>query len=144
MARYTPVTLSQNGRMQTAEGDAAAAQGVVQNALQSGVALGQAVRDEHGREGVRAYVGALNPLLPRALIEQLSAKLGVEAPPMLPPNLQHPSHIQQEAQPIKPLQKDAPAIPPELMMQLLQSLVGGGMGGGGLDPAMLLKLLQNR
>ncbi len=44
------------------------------------VTLGEAVRDEHGRAGVEAYVNALAPLLPRDLTDQLAYRLNVPAP----------------------------------------------------------------
>ena len=53
------------------------------------VTLGEAVRDEHGRTGVEAYVSALAPLLPRELIDQLAYRLNVPVPappcPIPPP-----------------------------------------------------------
>lgn len=48
--------------------------------LSCAVILGEAVRDEHGRAGVEAYVKALAPLLPRELIDQLSYRLNVPVP----------------------------------------------------------------
>lgn len=56
--------------------------------LSCAVTLGEAVRDEHGRAGVEAYVKALAPLLPRDLIDQLAYRLNVpvpQAPPPAPP-----------------------------------------------------------
>ena len=135
MARYTPVALSQAGRGQPIP-EIPPAQEQTVTPLMAGVLVGQAVRDEHGREGVRSYVCALNPLLPRALVEQIASKLGVDTPPPLPPSTATAAPVE-----TKPTQKEAPAIPPELMLQLLQ---GMGGGGGGLDPSMLLKLLQNK
>ena len=140
MPRYTPVTLPQGGVAQNAPQKQQGHEEPL-TPMQAGFALGQAVRDEHGREGVRAYVTALNPLLPRALIEQLAQKFGVEAPPHVPPSMPHAHHAPSQEPPPKPPQKDAsPGIPPELLMQLLQNTGGGG--GGGLDPSMLMKLLQ--
>lgn len=56
--------------------------------LSCAVTLGEAVRDEHGRAGVEAYVKALAPLLPHDLIDQLAYRLNVpipQAPPPPPP-----------------------------------------------------------
>lgn len=136
MPQYRPVTLSNGGGMHPQSGHQPQQEPL--SSLQAGVLLGQAVRDEHGREGLRAYVAALNPLLPRALVEQLANKLGVEAPPPVPPI---PHGLAAPQPPPKPPQKEGPAIPPELLLQLLQ---GSGGGGGGLDPSLLLKLLQNK
>ena len=149
MPRYTPVALPQGspphgGAPQGNAPQTAPPKPQGQNEactpLQAGMALAQAVREEHGREGVRAYIAALNPLLPRALLEQLAAKLNVPAPPPAPPSMPH-AGAQPHAQepPLKPPQKEAPNIPPELLLQLLQ---GTGGSGGGFDPSMLLKLLQ--
>ena len=135
MPQYRPVTLSNGGGSHPAPQPGQ--QSDPTSSLQAGVLLGQAVRDEHGREGLRAYVAALNPLLPRALVEQLAHKLGVEVPPPVPP-IPHGLAVAQP--PPKPPQKEGGAIPPELLLQLLQ----GSSGGGGLDPSLLLKLLQNK
>ena len=66
--------------------------------LSCAVVLGEAVRDEHGRAGVEAYVKALAPLLPRDLLDQLAYRLNVPVPapappppPPLPPPPQRPS-----------------------------------------------------
>ena len=48
--------------------------------LSCAVALGETVREEHGRAGVQAYVKALAPLLPQSLIDQLAYRLNVPAP----------------------------------------------------------------
>ncbi len=53
--------------------------------LSCAVTLGEAVRDEHGRAGVEAYVKALSPLLPRDLVDQLSYRLNVPVPVPAPP-----------------------------------------------------------
>ena len=63
--------------------------------LSCAVVLGEAVRDEHGRAGVEAYVKALAPLLPPSMIDQLAYRLNVPvpapAPPPPPPAPQKPS-----------------------------------------------------
>ncbi|MBQ1632033.1 MAG: hypothetical protein II049_04355 [Clostridia bacterium] len=53
--------------------------------LSCAVVLGEAVRDEHGRAGVEAYVKALAPLLPRELLDQLAYRLNVPVPTPAPP-----------------------------------------------------------
>ena len=53
--------------------------------LSCAVVLGEAVRDEHGRAGVKTYVKALAPLLPRELIDQLAYRLNVPVPAPAPP-----------------------------------------------------------
>ncbi len=53
--------------------------------LSCAVTLGEAVRDEHGRAGVEAYVKALTPLLPPSLIDQLAYRLNVPVPAPCPP-----------------------------------------------------------
>ena len=53
--------------------------------LACAVALGEAVREEHGRAGVEQYVKALAPLLPRDLIDQLAYRLNVPVPAAPPP-----------------------------------------------------------
>ncbi len=64
--------------------------------LSCAVILGEAVRDEHGRAGVEAYVKALAPLLPRDLVDQLAYRLNVPAPaPNLPPPPPPPAPKQQ-------------------------------------------------
>ncbi len=52
--------------------------------LSCAVVLGEAVRDEHGRAGVEAYVKALAPLLPRDLCDQLAYRLNVPVPAPAP------------------------------------------------------------
>ena len=55
--------------------------------LSCAVTLGEAVREERGRQGVTEYVKALAPLLPPNLIDQLAYQLNVPvpAPPCPPP-----------------------------------------------------------
>lgn len=54
--------------------------------LSCAVVLGEAVRDEHGRAGVEAYVKALAPLLPPSMIDQLAYRLNVPVPAPAPPS----------------------------------------------------------
>ena len=68
--------------------------------LSCAVTLGEAVRDEHGRAGVEAYVKALSPLLPRELIDQLAYRLNVPIPaPAAPPQPPPPPPVQRSPQP---------------------------------------------
>ena len=68
--------------------------------LSCAVTLGEAVRDEHGRAGVEAYVKALSPLLPRELIDQLAYRLNVPIPaPAAPPQPPPPPPMQRSPQP---------------------------------------------
>lgn len=53
--------------------------------LSCAVTLGEAVREEHGRAGVEAYVKALMPLLPPSMIDQLAYRLNVPVPAPAPP-----------------------------------------------------------
>lgn len=84
------------------------------------------IRGEHGRAGVARFMGALAPFVPRDFLMQLAERCGVDCPPAagLPP--QRP--------PEKP--RENPAIKPEQLLKLMN--MGGG---GGLDPAALLKLM---
>lgn len=86
----------------------------------------ETVRDEHGRKGIAAFLAAAAPFLPCELIAETAQYFHVDTPPEARPESP------------KPAQKEAPPIPPELLMQLLQQ----GGGSGGLDPMMLLKMLQ--
>lgn len=66
--------------------------------LSCAVTLGEAVRDEHGRAGVEAYVTALVPLLPAQLVDQLAYRLNVPVPspkPAPPPPPPPPPKPQQ-------------------------------------------------
>ena len=148
MPRYTPVTLPQGSTLHSAQQQqpqqAPPPQAKTLDSLEAGVVLGQAVRDEHGREGMRAYVRALNPLLPRARVEELAKMWGVEAPPHAPPVMPGNHSEPAAPPPQKPPHKEQPAIPPELLMQLLQGMGSSGGGGGGLDPSMLIRLMQNK
>ena len=53
--------------------------------LSCAVVLGEAVRDEHGRAGVEAYVKALIPFLPPSMIDQIAYRLNVPVPAPTPP-----------------------------------------------------------
>ncbi len=66
--------------------------------LSCAVTLGEAVRDEHGRAGVEAYVKALAPLLPRDLIDQLAYRLNVPVPAAPPPPPPPPPPVSKSAQ----------------------------------------------
>ena len=74
------------------------------------VTLGEAVREEHGRQGVQEYVKALAPLLPANLIDQLAYRLNVPAPAAPPP----------PPPPAPPVQKSAPAPDMEKLLQMMR------------------------
>lgn len=80
--------------------------------LSCAVTLGEAVREEHGRQGVCQYVNALAPLLPPNLIDQLAYQLNVPAPPPAPPPPSPP--------PCPP--KPAPAPDMEKLLQMMRLL----------------------
>ncbi len=102
--------------------------------LGGAVMLGAMIRGEYGREGVQRFVNRIAQLVPRAFLEQLSEQLDVTAPPReLPPEREPPAEKKREG----------PPIPPELLMQLMNK-GKASEGGGGLDPSMLIKLLQNK
>ena len=97
--------------------------------LISAASLGEFVRSEHGREGVRRYVAALQPFVPRGFLERLAMQLQVEAPSERPP------------EPAEKPEKRAAApagMQPEQLMKLLQMM---NKGGGKPDPAALLGML---
>ena len=79
--------------------------------LSCAVVLGEAVRDEHGRAGVEAYVKALSPLLPRELVDQLAYRLNVPLPAVAPPSPERP-----------PLPPPAPQRPQPDMEKLFQMM----------------------
>ena len=84
--------------------------------LSCAVILGEAVRDEHGRAGVEAYVKALTPLLPPSMIDQLAYRLNVPVPtpaPVPPPPPPQPA-------PQKPQQPDMERL--FQMMRLFEQL----------------------
>ncbi len=81
--------------------------------LSCAVTLGEAVRDEHGRAGVEAYVKALLPLLPRDLVDQLAYRLNVPVPVPIPPP-------PPPAPPPKPQQPDMEKL--FQMMRLMEQL----------------------
>ena len=53
--------------------------------LTCALVLAEQVRAERGRLGVEQYVRAVGPLLPPALAEELSRRLGMPLPPPPPP-----------------------------------------------------------
>ena len=103
--------------------------------LLSAASLGEFVRAEHGREGVRRYVAALAPFVPRVFTERLAMQLQVETPPERPPE---PA----PAPPPPPRESAAPAMKPEQLMKLMQMMRGGE--GGKPDPAALMGLLGKK
>lgn len=123
MQRYTPGRLPQSGDWQGGP----AQQRI--SPLQAAVTLGEHVRTEHGRAGVQRFVAALAPLLAEDLLQQAAQQLGVPCP-------------------AKPVQAAGPGGPehrgePDMkqMLALMQAMQKGG-GGGGLDPSLLMQLMQ--
>lgn len=99
--------------------------------------LGEFIRTEHGREGVRRYLAAINPLVPHDILERIAAQLGENAPPEI-----RPPQPQQQATPIEhdpPPKKNN--MSPEQMLILMQAMNGGD---GGIDPKILMQLLQKK
>lgn len=78
--------------------------------LSCAVTLGEAIREEHGRAGVIAYVKALVPLLPQSFLDQLAYRLNVPVPTVPPP----------PPAPLPPVQKSAPAPDMEKLLQMLR------------------------
>lgn len=98
--------------------------------IAAGATLGELVRIQYGREGVKRYLVAINPLIPYDALTRIADLLGEAAPPEC---------VLEQARP-KPEEKPkSPAMNPEQMLLLMQALGGGE---GGLDPKLLLKLLQ--
>lgn len=135
MPRFVPSTLPNAGARPQPKQAGDAPQNVHQELAPSMVVIATCdiVRDEHGRRGIGAFLAAVEPFLPRALIEQAAAHFHVDVPPCSAPVREEPE---------KPAKREAPPIPPELLLQLLGGNAGGG-GTGGIDPMMLLKLMQN-
>jgi len=94
--------------------------------VREAVAVGEFIRQEHGRDGVRRYAVAMAPFLPRPTIEQIADFLGVERPPL--------------PQPKRP-RADA-GLSPDKLLPLIQAMSGGKDKGPGMDPATLMKLFQ--
>ena len=86
------------------------------------VTLGEAVREEHGRQGVLEYVKALAPLLPADLVDRLAYRLNVPVPPVSPP----------PPPPAPPVPKSAPPDMEKLlqMMRLFEQLRPRSPSGG--------------
>ena len=112
------------------------------SALQAAVTLGETVRAEHGREGVKMYVGMLSPLIPRVLLEQTARSLGMEPPPPEPPRQPEPQ-LPPPPPREEPRREKGPAMggmKPEQLLKLMQGMKKGE--GGGLDPMLLLNLMK--
>lgn len=119
MQRYTPGRLPQSGEWQG---------GPTQqrlSPLQAAVALGEHVRTEHGRDGVQRFIAALSPLLPDEVLQPAAQQLGVNPPA----RGKEPSKKQQ--------QRSGPDM--EQMLRLMQALQ---KGKDGLDPKLLMQLMQ--
>lgn len=99
--------------------------------LQAVVALGEYVRTEHGRVGVQQMVNALSPFLDGELGEQAARQLGVPPPKPRPERAEH-----------KPQQGSGrSAMDMERMLKLVRSMQSGKEG---LDPQLLMQLMQNK
>lgn len=96
--------------------------------LAAAVALGEAIRYEHGREGAERFLQGLTPLMPLDFLEQAAELLGVEKPQ---PRAEKPVQAQK---------KPAAQIPPQQLMGMLRQMQGGGKP----DPATLLSMLGKR
>lgn len=121
MQRYPPGALPRNGAIQPSvpprENDP----------LRGAQELCMLIRSEHGRAGVARFVAALQPFVPHDFVRQLAGAVGVEAPRGEEPPEKKP--------------QQSPQMKPEQLMKLM-NLAGGGNGGGGADPASLLKLFS--
>lgn len=100
--------------------------------LSAASALADFIRIEHGRDGVRRYLAALNPLLPREFLVELCSVLGESPPPPYAPPI-----------PVERDEKRPSGPNPQELMLLMQAL-NGSKEGGGLDPKLLLKLMQQK
>lgn len=99
--------------------------------LTAAAVLANFVRVEHGREGVRRFLKAISPLVPHEFLAQLADAVGESVPAPAPP----PPIVAER-------DEKKPAGPnPEELLLLMQALGGGGSGGG-LDPKLLMKLMQ--
>ncbi len=102
--------------------------------LNAAVGLGDYVRTEHGREGVKRFVYAIMPLVPYSMIESLARALDVPAPAP-GQSAERSVRIEEDKPPSKP------PMSPDQMLALVQAMGGGGQKSGGLDPKLLLQLL---
>lgn len=126
MQRYMPGKLPQNGDWRSEP-----MQKERFSPLQAVVALGEHVRTEHGRVGVQQLMNALSPFLNGELGEQAARQLGVQPPKPQPERTEH-----------KPQQGSGHgAMDMERMLKLMQSLQSGKEG---LDPQLLMQLMQNK
>lgn len=123
MQRYMPGKLPQSGDWQNDPTQQR------YSPLQAVVALGEHVRSEHGRAGAQRLVAALSPLLEEDLLRQASQQLGVPPPAYAPAPVSSPS----------PPKKGGPDM--EQMLGMMQALQGGK---GGLDPKILMQLMQKK
>jgi len=119
--RYMPGKLPPNG-----DHGGGSAQAERISPLQAVVVLGEHVRSERGRVGVQSFLGALSSHLDEALLLRAAGQLGVE-PPVSP----------------KPKEQGSKGMDIEKMLSLMQ-LMQNGKGSGGLDPKLLMQLMQQR
>ena len=125
MQRYMPGRLPQNN----GEWPGGPAQQRL-SPLQAAVALGEHVRTEHGRAGVQRLVAALSPLLPGDVLEQAARQLGVSPPARA---AQEPSG-----------QGGGAGMGGSGMEQMLTLMQALQKGRDGLDPKLLMQLMQAR
>ena len=105
--------------------------GAAVSPLAAAFSLGEFIRAEHGTAGLKRFLLSLNPLLPYDMIQQLAAKYAMPAPPK-PPEPVIPQTVEKQEKPA--------GMSPEQLMLLMNALNGGQSGG--LDPALLMKLMQ--
>jgi len=118
--RYMPGKLPPNG-----DWNGGAAQTGRISPLQAVVALGECVRSERGRVGVKALLDALSAHLDGELLCRAAEQLEVD-PPSVKPQKEHV----------------AKGMDMEKMLSLMQLMQNGK--GGGLDPKLLMQLMQQR
>lgn len=129
MQRYTPGVLPKQSISQSAEPVEAV------RPLAAAERLCEFIRSEHGRAGVGRFLGALAPFVPRDFLEQLARHTGVQAPPAREtPQAERPPHTE------PPHPPQSQGMKPEQLLRLMQ-MTGNG-GGGGMDPATLIKLMS--
>ena len=100
--------------------------------LAEAVRLSEYIRYELGREGVRQFLSALCPLVPRDFLCEIAESVGEAVPDPPPKKSDPPAEDRPRAR--------SPGMGMEEMMLLMQAMQGS-KGEGGLDPRLLMKLL---
>ena len=129
---FTGGTPPRSPYIQTSRVDTEAGQGDA--ALLGGFSLGELIRAEHGKAGVASFVAAINPMVPYAFLEKLCQRLDTQTPPRPVPS--------EAGAPQPSKKKSKPAIKPEQLLSLMQ--MKDNKGSSGLDPAMLIKLFNQK